>query len=280
MAEAVPAPGQPAPAVVRVPVWRVIGAGLRAVFLYPANLAQRTWPLVLVAVLAMALRGARLGDFEQSGDGSPASALGMAAMGLAALGVALHWHRGLLSGEPPAGIAILRPEMAWLRFLGAIVLVFAGTLLGGSALIAILMGVLQFATDPDVAVTILWILAAPIFLAMVMLMGRLVAAYPMIALGGTAFASLRQSWRLTRGNTWRLFLLFVLYTLMEWVLFPIVLLLFQVLENQLGIAGLALGILADAVLVAVFTALISSILSYVYAALTGHPAAAELKRRA
>ncbi len=279
LTDANPAPGQPAPAIVRVPVWRVIGAGLRAVFFYPANLVRRTWPLTLVAAAALALRGARLGDFDRSGEETFGSALGMAAMTLAALGVAVHWHRGLLTGEPPAGAGILRPETAWLRFIGAVFLVVAGTMLTGSVLIAIMMGLLQLVADENIAFTLLWFLAAPIFIGMILIMGRLGAAYPMIALGGKTVASLRQSWRLTRGNTWRLFLLFIVYTVMEWVLFPAVLLISQQAENRLGIAGFALGILADAALVAVFTALLASLLSYVYAALTGHPAAAELNRR-
>lgn len=280
MSDADSAPGQPAQAAIRVPVWRVIAAGLRSVFLYPGNFARRAWPLVLVTSGVLAMRGARFGDLEQAVDDSLGAGLGMAAVALAALAVAVRWHRGLLAGEPPPGIAVLRPEMAWLRFAAAFVVVVVGTMLVGSLMVAALFGVVEIAADPNRALSVVWGLAAPVFIGMAMITGRLMVAYPLIALGGKTMESLRRSWRLTRGNTWRLVLMLALYTAMEWLLFPAVHVAFQAVENVLGVAGFALGVVADALMVAVFTALIASILSYIYAVLTGHPAAAELDRKA
>jgi hypothetical protein len=250
------------------------------VFLYPANFARRAWPLLLVTSVVLALRGARFGDLEQAVEGSLGSGLGMAAVALAALAVAVRWHRGLLMGEPPPGIAALRPEMAWLRFAAAFVLVIAGTMIVGSLIVAALIGVVEVLALPYRSFAAVWGLAAPVFLAMAMITGRLMTAYPMIALGGRTLESLRRSWRLTRGNSWRLMLMLAIYTAMEWLLFPAVHWAFQEIENVLGVAGFALGIVADALMVALFTALIASILSYIYAVLTGHPAAAELDRKA
>lgn len=279
MTAADPTPGQPAPVVVRVPVWGVIAAGLRSVFLYPANLARRTWPLVLVTVGVMTVLGARFIDLEQAAGDSPGAGLGIAVVALTALAVAVRWHRGLLTGEAPPGIAVLRPEIAWLRFALAFVLMVAGTLTAASLVIAVLFGLVLAVTDPDRAYTAMFGLALPVVVAMIAVTGRLIVAYPMIALGGKTVASLRQSWRLTRGNTWRLLLLTAIYTLLEWVLFPGVYWLFHESEKVLGAAGFALGVLADAALTTVFTALIASILSYIYAVLTGHPAASAVARR-
>ncbi len=279
MAEADPASGQPAHAVIRLPVWGVIAAGLRSVFLYPANLIQRVWPMVLVTAGVLALNGVRFIDLEQATGDSLGAALGMVAMALSALTVAVRWHRGLLTGEPPPGAGFLRPEMAWLRFVLAFVLMIAGTMIAASVAIAVMFGVAQAVTGPDRAYTAIFALALPVMVAMIAVTGRLVAAYPMIALGGKTIASLRQSWRLTRGNTWRLLLMLLIYTVMEWTLFPGAYWLFDRVADALGTAGFALAILADAVLAALFTALIASILSYIYAALTGHPAAAELNRQ-
>jgi hypothetical protein len=198
----------------KLPVWQVIRKSLRLVWERRSFALWISWPFVALSIAIIAIM-ASLG-FSQT-NVSSASSGGWAGIGreFVVTGVkifflsilAVFWHRNVLLHETRAPALPVRIDGFVWRYVGyavafgiaVFVIVFAAIM---SAMAVSSLGELGQILGAGL---VLVLVGLGLFLALF----RLSLVFPAAAVGNRAFG-LRQSWRVTRGNAWRLLLVQVL----------------------------------------------------------------------
>jgi hypothetical protein len=195
-----------------LPFWRTVGLAYAAPFVHSGALlrAARLWFLVLAPPLLViswyqapmqAEVLARVGTEPR-----PVNApwqlellilFSQLVLSVPIASIAVAWHRLILNREIPAAVYLRIDRGVWLYTAFLLVMVLSLTALGN-------LPRLVNAGFGDGVEDILEALSLALWIALMCVLGRLSLTLPAIALGHTDFG-LRESWRATEGNTWRLF---------------------------------------------------------------------------
>jgi len=259
----------------RIPVGGVIKASFASVFRHLDNFVGRAWPWVAITAALTAFLGLGLGmKFEEQ---SAATAIVAIAIAAGATMIVVSWHRGLLLGEPGGPATAFRLDRPFWRYIGICILLALAFGLGIGLVAAVFMVPFALLSSDNAAIAGIAVVSTAAVLASVPLAARTMVALPMAAIDATP-PLIRASWRLTRGNTWRLVgALLIVYVAAA------------VLQYGISLAaGLALALLGAgehaylviqplvAALGLLLAALFASLASYVYAILTNHPLGREV----
>ena len=129
--------------------------------------------------------------------------------------IAVNWHRYVLLDEIARGWQRLRIDSLTWRYIGNFILIILVLIVGGIA-VGLALGIGGFLANAILGETVAAILLIPALAALYVF--AFVAAYrlsvklPAVALGRSDF-SLRNAWEETKGNSWRLLGLLILFFL-------------------------------------------------------------------
>lgn len=184
--------------------------------------------------------------------------------------------------RPTVGQAIVTGLKCLLPFVGAMllfVIAYAVVAVVFSLLIAVVVGGLGAGTGTTgAAAGLIGIFTFALFVVVFWMMVRFSLTLAEIVLGHTLnpAAALIRSWRLTKGNSARLFgfyiLLFLAYLVIAMVLFGVLMAAGAVLPGQVG--GLVMG-LVSGLISAVFAVLVTALIAAIYRQVAG-PSAQDL----
>ena len=209
----------------KLPVFKAFGHAIRSTTDNMGFAFHISWPWVLMLLpfnvatnLYMVLNG-----LESGGEPNPATLgkffavlipLGLASV-VAYSSIAVNWHRYVLLDEIAQGWQRLRIDSLTWRYIGNFILV--GLVAGACAIpivvVFLLIGFLIQGALEGTLIGVFFALGAGVFYAFIFIVSyRLLIKLPAVALGRTDF-SMGNAWRATKGNSWRMLGLLILFVL-------------------------------------------------------------------
>jgi membrane-anchored glycerophosphoryl diester phosphodiesterase (GDPDase) len=188
----------------------------------------------------------------------------------------VNWHRGLLLGEAGGTAAAFRFDRSFWRYVGVALrffLVYAALIIP----LAVVFGVRAAINAPEPSPSVDTALNYALMLAVLPFSARCLLAFPMAAIGAKP-PLLRGSWRMMRGNTWRLAGALFVVEIFGYVLNYLVDAAARFLAGLMGMET-SVDIITwpiNTAIVLLNVALGASLASYAYAVLTNHPLGREV----
>jgi hypothetical protein len=196
-----------------LPFWRTVGLAYAAPFVHVGALLRAAWLWLLVlvpAVLVISWYQAPMQAEVLARAGTEPTSMYPWQLELLALlsqlvwsvpcaSMAVAWHRLILNRETPAAVYLRLDRRVWLYTAFLLVMGLSLTALENLPRL-VNTGFGEGAADSS-AVNALFL---ALYTALMCVLGRLSLMLPAVSLGHTGFG-LRQAWRATEGNTWRLF---------------------------------------------------------------------------
>ena len=168
--------------------------------------------------------------------------LGLASV-VAYSSIAVNWHRYVLLDEIAQGWQRLRIDSLTWRYIGNFILIFL-VIMACAIPLGIAFVLLGFLTNAALGETMIYdflVLAVVIFYAFAFIIAyRLLVKMPAVALGRTDF-SMGDAWRATKGNSWRMLGLLILFVL-SMLLVGVGMFIVTYLFGLLGTLGLSLAV--------------------------------------
>ena len=237
----------------KLPVFEALGHAFRSTTDNIGFAFHISWPWVLILLpfnvatnLYMVLNGLETGgepDLSKIGTYFAVAAPLILASIVAYASIAVNWHRYVLLDEIAQGWQRLRIDSLTWRYIGNFILVFL-VLLACAIPVGLAIGLVGFLANALFGGDLAAVLLVPAVLALYAF--AFVAAYrlsvklPAIALGRRDF-SMGDAWRATKGNSWRMLGLLILFLLCL-LLIGLVMLAITYVFGLLGTVGLSVAV--------------------------------------
>ncbi len=244
------------PSAAKLPVVRTIARAYGSLFENPGLFARAGSAWMAIAYAAQLASGLLAVRFA-----------GTIAHFLALTAFAVVWHRGILLGERPSGLVYLRIGKEEVRYFLLGLLLTAAILAPAIAVQQWAVAVAPHARGLFAILIMAGLLA--VLAATLTVVTRLTLVYPATAIGAFALG-FERSWRLTRGNTWRILGGAVLATL-PWTAISMILntMVKGLAVDPGGVTAAALVLAVEIVVSFAQIAVCAAFLSYAYEFIVG-----------
>lgn len=237
----------------KLPVFEALGHAFRSTTDNIGFAFHISWPWVLILLpfnvatnLYMVVNG-----LETGGEPDPAK-IGMyfavatpliLASIVAYASIAVNWHRYVLLDEIAQGLQRLRIDSLTWRYIGNFILIML-VIIACSILVMIILGLVGILERAIFGETVAGFAVIPVigvlYIFAFVAAYRLMVKLPAVALGRKDFA-IGDAWRVTKGNSWRMLGLLILFFLCL-VLIGVIMLAITYAFGLLGTVGLSLAV--------------------------------------